>query len=110
MVNRKGRSRARLVVPKDLRGIVGKTELRPPLGGDYRAAVKLLPSAVAQLQQQIAVAERQAGQGKSLGSAARYPLALGQIGHRHYAQRLAFDDRLRNDPCYAGVGIDDVLT
>jgi integrase len=109
MVNRKGRYHARLVVPKDLRGIVGKTELRTPLGGDYRAAVKLLPSAVAQLQQQIAVAERQAGQGKSQGSAARYSLTPDQIAHSHYAQRLAFDDLLRNDPRYAGVGIDDVL-
>jgi hypothetical protein len=34
MVNRIGRYHARLVVPKDLRGIVGKTELRSPLGGD----------------------------------------------------------------------------
>ena len=47
MVNRKGRYFARLVVPKDLRGIVGKTELRTPLGGDFRAAVRLLPGAVA---------------------------------------------------------------
>ncbi len=65
MVNRNGRYHARLVVPKDLRGIVGKTELRTLLGGDYRDAVKHLPGAVAQLQHQIALAERQAGQGKS---------------------------------------------
>ena len=45
LVNRSGRYHARLVVPKDLRKIVGKTELRTPLGGDYRQAVRLLPSA-----------------------------------------------------------------
>lgn len=38
MVNRSGRYHARLVVPKDLRGIVGKTELRTALGGDYQQA------------------------------------------------------------------------
>ena len=47
MVNRSGRYLARLVVPKDLREIVGKTELRAPLGGDYREALRLLPGAVA---------------------------------------------------------------
>jgi hypothetical protein len=47
MVNRSGRYFARLVVPKDLRGIVGKTELRLPLDGDYREALKLLSGAVA---------------------------------------------------------------
>ncbi|MET4102300.1 hypothetical protein ABIE58_001730 [Roseovarius sp. MBR-78] len=34
MVNRNGRYNARLVVPKDLRGLIGKTELRSPLDGD----------------------------------------------------------------------------
>ena len=109
MVNRKGRYHARLVVPKDLRGIVGKTELRTPLGGDYRKAVKHLPGAVAQLQHQIALAERQAGQGQPQATPARYPLAPDQIAHSHYTQRLAFDDQLRNDPRYPSVGIDDVL-
>jgi hypothetical protein len=33
LVNRSGRYHARFVVPKDLRGIVGKSELRAPLGG-----------------------------------------------------------------------------
>lgn len=63
-VNRSGRYHARFVVPKDLRAIIGKTELRTPLGGDYREAIKLLPGAVTQLQYQIGLAERQAGQGR----------------------------------------------
>ena len=37
-----------------------KTELRKPLGADYRHAVKVLPGAVAELQERIAVAEAQA--------------------------------------------------
>ena len=107
LVNRSGRYHARLVVPKDLRPIVGKTELRAPLGGDYRQALKLLPGAVAQLQHQIAQAERKAGQPRP--GPARYPLTPDQIAHSHYMQRLAFDDELRNDPRYPSVGIDDLL-
>src|SRR6056297_1057730 len=97
LVNRDERYHARLVVPKDLRGIIGKTELRTPLGGDYRQALKLLPSAVADLQHQIALAERKAGQGNA---PARYPLAPDQLAHSLYTQRLAFDDEIRNSPAY----------
>lgn len=109
MVNRSGRYHARLVVPKDLRGIIGKTELRTPLGGDYRQALKLLPGAVAELQHQIAIAEQKVGAGRPQTRPARYPLAPGQIAMSHYMRRLAFDDELRNDPRWPSVGIDDVL-
>ena len=109
MVTRSGRYHARLVVPKVLREIVGKTELRAPLGGDYREALRLLPGAVAQLQHQIAQAERQAGAGQAQAVPARYPLAPAQIAQSHYMQRLAFDDELRNDPRWPAVGIDDLL-
>jgi len=108
LINRSGRYHARLVVPKDLRGIVGKTELRSPLGADYRQALKLLPGAVAQLQHQIALAEREASQGRQKPAQARYPLAPDQIALSHYHQRLAFDDLLRNDSRYANTGIDDL--
>jgi integrase len=109
MVNRSGRYHARLVVPKDLRGIVGKTELRSPLGGDYRQALKLLPGAVAKLQHQIALAEHKAGAGRAKPGPARYPLAPDQMAMSHYMQRLAYDDELRNDPRWPSVGIDDLL-
>jgi len=79
LINRSGRYHARLVVPQDLRQIIGKTELREPLGGDYRTALKLLPGAVAQLQHQIALAERKLGLKEN--SAPRYPLAPDQIAH-----------------------------
>ncbi len=107
MVNRSGRYHARLVVPKDLRKVVGKTELRKPLGGDYRQALKLLPGAVAELQHKIALAEREAG--RSDRAAPRYPLAPDQMAHSLYTQRLEYDDRLRNIPSYAAIGIDDLL-
>ncbi len=109
LVNRSGRYHARLVVPKDLRGLIGKTELRTPLGGDYRQALKLLPGAVAQLRHQISQAEQKARVGQAHTVPARYPLAPDHIAQSHYMQRLAFDDELRNDPRYAIVGIDDVL-
>ncbi|OWU84660.1 integrase [Oceanicola sp. 22II-s10i] len=107
-MNRSGRYHARLVVPRDLQQIVGKTELRKPLGGDYRQALRLLPGAVAELQHEIALAERKVAPA-TRAAQARYPLAPDQIAHSHYMQRLAFDDALRNDPRYASVGIDDVL-
>lgn len=109
MINRSGRYHARLVVPKDLREIVGKTELRTPLGGDYRTALKLLPGAVAKLQHEIAMAERKSGQCQQSGTPPRYPLQPDQIAHSLYMQRLAYDDQLRNDPRWASVGIDDGL-
>jgi hypothetical protein len=80
LVNRSGRYHARLVVPKDLRGIVGKSELRAPLGGDYRQALKLLPSAVARLQNQIGEAERKSGQ---FSDTPRYTMAADQMAHAH---------------------------
>lgn len=112
LVERSGRYHARLVVPKDLRGAIGKTEIRSPLGGDYRQALRLLPSAVAKLQSEIAVAERTLAKqvGKRFDEdVARYPLTPQQIAISHYTQRLAFDDELRNDRRYASIGLDDLL-
>ncbi|WP_182912767.1 site-specific integrase [Paracoccus onubensis] len=43
LLNRNGRFFAQLVVPKDLRRIIGKTELRSPLGPDRRTAMKTYP-------------------------------------------------------------------
>lgn len=109
LVNRSGRYHARIVVPKDLVGVIGKTELRMPLGGDYRQALRLLPGAVAQLQHQIAVAEQKVAAKRPGGRPARFPMAPDQIAWANYQSRLAFDDALRNDHRYASVGIDDRL-
>jgi hypothetical protein len=110
LLNRNGRFFARLVVPKDLRQIVGKSELRTALGPDLRTARNHLPGAVAALQHELAVAERQAAaSGAGNVQLGRYPLAPDQIAASHYAQRLAFDDLLRNDPRYASMPIYDLL-
>ncbi|MBL4930048.1 integrase [Tabrizicola sp. KVB23] len=108
-MNRDGRFFARLVVPKDLRAAVGKSELRAPLGPDRRTAMKLLPGAVAQLQHQIAQAERKAAPAKTTSAPARYPLAPAQIALSHYQQRIAFDDELRNDVRHSYGFVDEAL-
>ena len=109
-LNRDGRSFARLVVPKALRAIVGKSELRTPLGPDRRNALKHLPGAVAVLQHELAQAERKSVEaGEVKVGPGRYPLSPDQIAASHYAQHLAYDDQLRNDPRYASVAVDDRL-
>jgi len=110
LLNREGRYFARLVIPKDLRPFMsGKTELRSALGPDYRTAVKKLPGAVALLQHEIALAERQAAEaGQSPITMGRYPLAPSQIALRNYQERLAFDEEMRNgNPFYARMGYVD---
>jgi hypothetical protein len=62
---RNGRYSARLVVPMNLRPLVGKAELETQLGGDRRQALAKLPGAVAALQATIATAERKAVAGQS---------------------------------------------
>ena len=109
LINRSGRYHARLVIPKDLRGVMGKTELRQPLGGDYRQALRLLPGAVAQLQHEIALAERKLAAERPGARPARYPMAPDQIAWANYQSRLAFDDTMRNDPRYASIAVDDRL-
>ena len=54
-----GRFHARVAVPAALRELVGRSELTAPLGGERRAALKLLPEAVAGLQRQRALAAPQ---------------------------------------------------
>lgn len=112
LLNRDGRYFARLVIPKELRPFLDrKTELRTPLGPDYRVALKKLPGAVALLQHEIALAERRAGAEGRTVTTGRYPLAVDQIALRNYQARLAFDEELRNsDPRYALHGfVDEAL-
>lgn len=109
LVNRSGRYHARIVVPKDLRDVIGKTELRQPLGPDYKQALRLLPGAVAQLQHEIALAERKVASQRPGGRPARFPMAPDQIAWTDYNWRLSGDDLARRDPAYAQIGIDDRL-
>ena len=95
IVNRSGRHHARRWIPKHLRKIVGKTELRAPLGGDSRTALKVLPSAVAQMQHQIALAERKAGQPGTMAHYPRVGIDDGLVSHlRHAIAGRASDAQL----------------
>lgn len=110
LLNRDGRYFARLVIPKELRPFMdGKTELRTPLGPDYRTALKMLPGAVAALQHNIALGERRAvAAGQKAATVGRYPLAADQIALRNYNDRLAQDEVLRNaGPQWASIPVDD---
>ncbi|TIX89302.1 integrase [Rhizobium sp. P44RR-XXIV] len=112
LLNRDGRYFARIVIPKDLRPFLdNKTELRTPLGPDKRAAKARLHTAVADIQAQIAVAERRAmvAKGEAI-TPGRYPLPVEQIALRNYNQRIAFDTELRNmDNRHAMGLVDDRL-
>jgi integrase len=104
---RNGRYSARLVVPKNLREIVGKAELEIQLGPDRRQALARLPGAVAGLQAKIAVAERHANGGRPV--AARYPMTAEEIAVANYNTLIAFDLEIReHDPRFANAGFDDL--
>lgn len=97
-------------MPTELHKIIGKTELRSPLGPDLRSAMKHLPGAVAVLQHELAQVERQAASsGAANGQLCRYPLAPDQIAVSHYTQHLALDDQWRTDLRYVSVLADDFL-
>ncbi|TPK53817.1 MULTISPECIES: tyrosine-type recombinase/integrase [unclassified Mesorhizobium] len=108
LLNRDGRYFARLVVPKELRPYIGKTELRTGLGPDYRTALKMLPGAVATLQHEIALGERRAvAAGEQSITVGRYPLLPPQIASRDYQMRLADDAEIRaHHYQYAGFEVD----
>lgn len=112
LLNRDGRYYARIVIPRELRQFLdNKHELRTPLGPDKRSAHARLHTAVAELQGQIAVAERRAmvAKGEAI-TPGRYPLPVEQIALRNYNDRIAFDTELRNmDDRHAMGLIDDRL-
>jgi hypothetical protein len=111
LLNRDGRYFARLVVPKTLRPFLeNKTELREALGPDRRKALANLHSAVARLQNNIAIAARKlkATTGEPV-VAGRYLLPPNQLALHHYMERLAEDEQRRNfSPQWANVGINDL--
>lgn len=81
-----GRYAVRVVVPPELRGIVGRGELREWLGRDPRAAERAAHGVVAGFLGQLDAAKAQlAANAPTIQSAAR----------RHYASELAHDDRER---------------
>jgi hypothetical protein len=94
LLNRDGRYFARVTVPKDLREILGKRELRSSLGPDRRDALRKLPVAVAKLLDAIAGARRV----MKLGRPPQRRLTLVELAHLHYDELLQEDEVARNGP------------
>lgn len=88
---------ARIVVPKKLRPIVGKTELRVPLGSNRKIAERDVHVAVAAMQDQLAAAQGKLDVSATPRPRMRIrPLTVAQIAHTHYAEELALDEGMRN--------------
>lgn len=101
-----GRFYARIAVPAALRESIGKSELVAPLGGDRRAAMRLLPEAVAAFQRQLDAA-RPLGAIAIEPQVAHRPLSIEQMAARSYKDRLHQDSILRdNSIAWASVAID----
>ena len=102
-----GRFYARIAVPVSLRQFVGRSELTAPLGGERRAALKMLPEAVAGLQRQLALAAPETSAASTRQAPPRKRLNVNQIAHRSYTARLEQDTILREKNTeWAGLRID----
>lgn len=79
---------ARVVVPVKLRPVIGKNELREPLGSNRKIAEKNLHGAVARFHEILKKAEE--GHRTS-----HKPLSLSELAHAHHAEELALEERVR---------------
>lgn len=102
-----GRFYARIAVPAALRSAIGKSELVTPLGGDRRAALRLLPEAAAALLRRLDEARPEGA------VAAKLPredvvrsLSIEQLAIKSYKDRLRQDSMLRESSGGAGVPIN----
>jgi hypothetical protein len=95
LLNRNGRYFARIVVPKDLRNVVGKAELRASLGPDRRVPIRRLPAEVAKFLDVLAEARRITGHERRTP---RRRLTAIELAHLNYDELLRTDDRLRDLP------------
>lgn len=110
LLERDGRFFARIVIPKALRPYLeNKTELRKPLGADYREATRKIHSAVAEMQFALRQAEiKAADAGRTVTTSAPYALSIEQMALRHYTRRLEQDTEARHSSSlYASMGVDD---
>jgi hypothetical protein len=81
--------------------------LTVPLGGERRAALKLLPEAVAGLQRQLALAAPEISAASTKQAPPRKAINVNQIALRSYAARLEQDTILRErNTAWAGLGVD----
>lgn len=102
-----GRYSARISVPKELRAIVGKSEILKALGADRRTALQRLPVEVAKMQSLI-----QAARDQLAGKIKRTPrrgqlMSAEQMARKHYADQEAFDQELRNTTSAYSIGSPD---
>lgn len=107
LIERDGRYHARIVVAKRLRPILKKVELSVALGADRREALRKLPRAVAQFQEQIAEAERRLSESEH---ATATPIAFDAVraARALYDNSVAFDSELRDaTSLYARFGHPD---
>ncbi|CAO4151889.1 DUF6538 domain-containing protein [Methylorubrum extorquens] len=109
---------ARIVVPVDLRPLVGKTELRAPLGSNRKFAERALHVAVAEMHDQLAAARGKLNvEALPKPRTRTRPLTVAQIARTHFAEELALDDADRNlldsagrvDMTWARDGYTDLL-
>lgn len=101
-----GRFYARIAVPSEMKSAIGKSELVTALGGDRRAAMRLLPEAVAALQKQLD-AERPPGAVMTSVPAAKRKLTIEQLAVLSYKDRLQQDTMLREaSSAWARVPVD----
>lgn len=80
--------------------LLGKNELREPLGPDRRLAIERLPIALVKINAQIdharmALAARMEREGKVL-AARLAPMSLDELARMHYQERLDLDSALRD--------------
>jgi len=102
-----GRFYARISVPAELRKVIGKSELIAPLGGDRRAAMKLLPEAVAGFQRRLDAARQQTASPHPASMPTSRKLTAEQLAVQSYRDRLQQDATLRDSsPAWANVSID----
>ena len=102
-----GRFYARMAVPAALQTVIGKSELVAPLGADRRAALKLLPEAVATFHRQLNEAQPQQSKPRVQPTSPRQDLSVEQLAVRSYKDRLEQDKALREaSPVWASVSVD----
>ncbi|SDA15560.1 Phage integrase family protein [Methylobacterium sp. UNC378MF] len=111
LLHARGRYSARLAVPEALRGIVGKRELLQALGADRVAALRKLPSAVAEMQAILDAARARAKEGEASRAPARRgrPLTAQQMARQHYLAQIELDQEIRETDERASLNfIDDI--
>jgi len=102
-----GRFYARIAVPAALKVIMGKSELVTALGGDRRAALRLLPEAVSTLQKRLETAGHQVTKAASVTAKRQRELSVEYLAVQSYKERLAQDTILREESsAWASISVD----